>query len=212
MAVEPDNLDGRGVLPDVVVIQRAAGQGQPLKPAMAELRRLGGGFAVVIVGYAVQNYPRGGAIAHGHAAHIAAALGCGLDLNAVQRVGKVAVPNLHVLHTAAHLAADADAVAVPDAAVKHLDVGAGTADFVSLGVFAALDGNCVVAGMELAGEQCAVCRGIRVPTVAVPDALGFKNTVVGLDIIAVDHVESPRRTVFERNTAEPDILAVAQVY
>ena len=84
------------------------------------------------------------AVPHGHTAHIAAALGRGLDLDAGQRVCQITVPDLHVLHAAAHLAADADAVAAVAAAVKHPDMRAGTVDFVALGVFAALDGDSVV--------------------------------------------------------------------
>ena len=193
------------------MVQHLAGQGQPLKEAMAELRRCFGGGAVIVVGHAVQHDTGRNAVLHGYAAHIAAALGGGLDLDARQRVCKVAVPDLHILHAAAHLAADADAVAAVAAAVKHPDVGAGAADFIALGVLAALDGHGIVPRKELAGKQCAVRRGVGVPAVPVPDALRHKGAVVGLDIVAVDHVDIPRRAVFEGDAADPDIFTVAQV-
>ena len=107
------------------MVQHLAGQGQPLKEAMAELRRRFGGGAVIIVGNTVQHDTGRNAVLHGYAAHIAAALGGGLDLDARQRICKVAVPDLHILHAAAHLAADADAVAAVAAAVKHPDVAQG---------------------------------------------------------------------------------------
>ena len=86
---------------------------------------------------------------------------------------------------------------------------AGTVDFVALGVFAALDGDSVVPREELRRKQRAVRRGVRVPAVAVPDALGHKGAVVGLDVVAVDHVDVPGRAVFQRDTADPDVLTVA---
>ena len=191
------------------MVQHLGGQGKPLKEAVLELRRGTGGHTVVIVRYAVQHDAGRDAVPHGHAAHIAAALGRGLDLNAGQRVRQIAVPDLHVLHAAAHLAADADAVAAVAVAVKHPDMRAGTVDFVALGVLAALDGDSVVPRGELRRKQRAVRRGIRVPAVAVPDALGHKGAVVGLDVVAVDHVDVPGRAVFQRDTADPDVLTVA---
>ena len=178
---------------------------------MAEYRLAGGRFAVVVVGHGVYQQAGGGAVPHRHAAHIAAALGRGLNLNARPAVGQVAIPNLHILDAAAHLAAQADAVPGGAATIEHINMSAGAADFVALRIFAGLDGHSVAAGGKLAGKQRAVGAGVRVPAVAVPHALGYKAAVVGSDVVAVDHVLVPAGTVFQRQAVYPHIAAVAHV-
>ena len=96
-------------------------------------------------------------------------------------------------------------------AVEHPDVLRRAIDDVALRVLAGLDGHRIVAGAELAGEDRAVGGGIRVPAIAVPYAIRFDNTVVGDDLVGVDHVQVPAGTVGKGQPLHPDVPAIAHV-
>ena len=98
-------------------------------------------------------------------------------------------------HAAAHLAADADAVAEAAVAVEHPDVLGRAVDDITLRIFARFDSHRIVAGAELTGKKRAVRGGIWVPAIAVPHTIRFDGTVVGHDLVGVDHVQVPAGTV-----------------
>ena len=172
---------------------------------------MGTGDAVVVVPHLADQHPGQTAAPHRQALHAAAPLFGALDHDAELGVLQVAVPDPDILNPAADLAANADAMAKAAAAVKHPNPPGGTVDAVSLGVFARLDGHRIVLGVEGAAKEGAVLAGIRVPAVAVPDALGAEGAVIGDNVPAVNHVDIPAGAVGQGQARNPHMGAVAQV-
>ena len=171
---------------------------QAADPLIAEIFQNGrhsGADAVIVVAHRMHHHMRKGAVPHLHIPDIAATLFRGLDLQPGGGYRHVAVPDLHILHAAAHLAADADAVAEAAVAVEHPDVLGRAVDDITLRIFARFDSHRIVAGAELTGKKRAVRGGIWVPAIAVPHTIRFDGTVVGHDLVGVDHVQVPAGTV-----------------
>ena len=80
-------------------------------------------------------------------------------------------------------------------AVEHPDVLGRAVDDIALRIFARFDSHRIVAGAELTGKKRAVRGGIWVPAIAVPHTIRFDGTVVGHDLVGVDHVQVPAGTV-----------------
>ena len=185
------------------------GQVQALKAEAFKVRRFRGGNAVIVVRHRMNEQTRKCAVAHGDTPHKPAALWCAFDFDAVGGGGNIAIPNLHILHTAGHFAANADAVATLAVAVEHADVLGGSVDFIALRIFAGFDGDGIILGFKLSCKQGAVCGGVRVPAVAVPDAARTQYAVVGYNVVAVNHVDIPRRAILQGQPSDADMDAVA---
>src|SRR5699024_1102980 len=115
--------------------------------------------------------------------HIASAFSGRLDLNAVCRILKVAVPDPDVPDTAGHLASQRESVPELADAVKDPYMFAWPVDDISFRVFACLDGHRVVACVKCAAEDHAVPGRIRVPAIAVPDIPGPEMASVSHDVL-----------------------------
>lgn len=157
----------------MVVVDVPAQQSDPFIPEVFQNGRHIGANAIIVVAYRMHHRMGKGAVPHFHIPDVAAALFRCFDFQPGGGHRHITVPDLHILHAAAHLAADADAVAETAVAVEHPDVLRRAIDDVALRVLAGLDGHRIVAGAELAGEDRAVGGGIRIPAIAVPHAVRF---------------------------------------
>lgn len=141
---------------------------------------------------------------------IGTAVAVGFDANTV--VGAVEVNSLDedVLRTSGDLAADRDAVAVLEGAIKDGDVAAGG---IGAGRIrgSGLDGNVVVAYIHEDVADGDVRGGEGIDAIGVDGAEGGKDLdVADRDVVRVVRDDLPHRRVLDGHAIHEDVLAVVE--
>ena len=174
-------------------------------------RRLIGAHAVIVVFHRADQEAGKAAVRDKNIPDIPAALAGCLDLDAIQRMHQVTVPDPDILHAAGHFTADGNAQAALAETVKDPDMLCRPGNDIALRILSAFDRHRVIPGAEAAGKEGAVRAGVRIPPVAIPDAGRLEEAVVRDNMVRIDHMHIPACAVFQRQTGDAHMTAVAQV-
>ena len=136
-----------------------------------------------------------------------AAAAAGLDPQATVGVVHQTLGDYHILHAAAHLAADDDAaVTLVQQAVADDGVFAALFQLHAEEHLAGLHGDAVVAHMDVDADDAGILAAFGVDAVGVGGVVGVE--VEQVEVLDEDGVDGPCVAVLHRDAVQADVLAV----